>query len=339
MTLIVFLSSRISPLRVDGDLLRQVALGDGGRHLRDVAHLRGQVGGEAVDVVGQVLPRAGDALDVGLSAELSLVADFLRDARDLGGERVELIDHAVDGRADAEELAAHGASLDLEDHLLRQVAAGDGRDDARDLVGRRDEVGDELIDARPSLRPTTPLAGPTEARSCILPSWPTTLPTRTSSPDMCSLRPMMSLRSSPARPRTPSLLVSKRTLKSPCFTDLRTSMSCSTSARLLAESRSHSVTGIGSGAGGEGTLRGLRVLAAWGAVAIAWPFAFVVIGRSPLRSGSEASRAVASASNEQLAWAGHGSRREWKVCANRCLLPRAHFCHGGSAVVRRLQLS
>ena len=139
--------------RVDGDLLREVALRDGRRDLRDVAHLRGQVGGEAVDVVGEVLPRAGDAFDVGLSAELSFVADFLRDARDLGGEGVELIDHAVDGRPDAQELAAHGAPLDLEDHLLREVAAGDGGDDARDLVGRCDEVGDELVERRHSRGP------------------------------------------------------------------------------------------------------------------------------------------------------------------------------------------
>ena len=95
--------------RVDGDLLREVALRDGGRDLRDVAHLGGQVGGEAVDVVGEVLPGPGDAFDVGLPAELPFVADFLRDARDLGGEGVELIDHAVDGRADAQELAAHRA--------------------------------------------------------------------------------------------------------------------------------------------------------------------------------------------------------------------------------------
>ena len=92
--------------RVDRDLLRQVAVGDGGRHLRDAAHLRGQVAGEDVDVVGQVLPRAGDALDVGLSAELALGADFLRDARDLRRERRELIDHDVDGVLQLEDLAA-----------------------------------------------------------------------------------------------------------------------------------------------------------------------------------------------------------------------------------------
>ena len=62
IVLMVFFSSRISPLHVDGDLLGQVAVGDGGRHLGDVAHLAGQVRRHRVDVVGQVLPRAGDAL-------------------------------------------------------------------------------------------------------------------------------------------------------------------------------------------------------------------------------------------------------------------------------------
>ena len=43
IVLIVFFSSSTSPLHVDGDLLRQVAVGDRGRHLGDVAHLAGQV--------------------------------------------------------------------------------------------------------------------------------------------------------------------------------------------------------------------------------------------------------------------------------------------------------
>src|SRR6202012_4308740 len=113
-------------LRVDGDLLREVALGDGRRDLGDVSHLRREVRGEAVDGVREVLPRAADALDVRLTAQLSLVTDFLCDARDFGRERVELIDHAVDGRTDAEEFAANRAALALEDHLLREVSAGGG---------------------------------------------------------------------------------------------------------------------------------------------------------------------------------------------------------------------
>ena len=61
---------------VDGDLLRQVAVGDRGGDLGDVAHLAGQVAGHRVDVVGEVLPRAGDAAHLGLAAELAFGADF-----------------------------------------------------------------------------------------------------------------------------------------------------------------------------------------------------------------------------------------------------------------------
>ena len=57
---------------------------------------RGQVARRAVDVVGQVLPDAGDALDLGLAAELALGADLAGDAGDLGRERAELVDHHVD---------------------------------------------------------------------------------------------------------------------------------------------------------------------------------------------------------------------------------------------------
>ncbi|ABS26438.1 hypothetical protein Anae109_2236 [Anaeromyxobacter sp. Fw109-5] len=131
--------------RVDGDLLREVALGDGGRHLGDVPHLRRQVRGEAVHVVGEVLPGAADALHVGLAAQLPLVAHLLRDARHLRREGVQLIDHRVHGRADAEELAADRTALDVEGHLLGEVALRDRRDDASDLVGGRDEIADELV--------------------------------------------------------------------------------------------------------------------------------------------------------------------------------------------------
>ena len=45
--------------------------------------------GQLVDVVGEVLPRAGDAAHVGLAAELSFGADFLRDARHFRRERAD----------------------------------------------------------------------------------------------------------------------------------------------------------------------------------------------------------------------------------------------------------
>ena len=74
-------------LDVDRDLLRQVAVGDGGRDVGDVADLAGQVAGHEVDAVGEVFPGAGDALDLGLAAELSLGADLAGHARHLGRER------------------------------------------------------------------------------------------------------------------------------------------------------------------------------------------------------------------------------------------------------------
>src|SRR5262249_1326929 len=63
-------------LDVDGDLARQVAAGDGGGHLGDVAHLAGEVRRHGVDVVGEVLPRAADAGHLRLAAELAVAADL-----------------------------------------------------------------------------------------------------------------------------------------------------------------------------------------------------------------------------------------------------------------------
>ena len=83
MVLMVFFSSRISPLHVDGDLPGEVAVGDGRGHLGDVAHLAGEVRGHRVDVVGEVLPGAGDAGHLGLAAELAFGADLARHAASL----------------------------------------------------------------------------------------------------------------------------------------------------------------------------------------------------------------------------------------------------------------
>src|SRR5436309_1968628 len=77
----------------DGDLLRQIAVRDRRRHLRDVANLIGEVRRHRVDGVGQVFPRARNAADVRLTAELPFRSDLARDARDLGRERAKLIDH------------------------------------------------------------------------------------------------------------------------------------------------------------------------------------------------------------------------------------------------------
>ena len=193
-------------LGVDGDLLRQVAARDGRRHLGDVAHLRGEVVGQLVHVVGQIAPDAGGVRDRGLAAQLAVGADLLGHARDLGGERRQLIDHAVDGRPDAQELALDRLTLNLQRHLLREVAGGDGADDARDLGGRLDQIADERVDRSDAGRPAAALLAQ-EARSFIRPSRPTTRSTRTIWLANASLRATTALNSraiSPINPPMPS---------------------------------------------------------------------------------------------------------------------------------------
>jgi hypothetical protein len=53
--------------------------------LVDVADLRRQVAGHEVDVVGQVLPGAGDTGHLRLPAQLSFRADFARHPRHFRG--------------------------------------------------------------------------------------------------------------------------------------------------------------------------------------------------------------------------------------------------------------
>ena len=91
--------------RVDLDRSGQVALGDGGRHLGDGAHLRRQIGGQQIDVAGQILPRAGGAGHVGLAAEAPFDADLARHGRDLIGEGGERRGHVVDGLGQRRDLA------------------------------------------------------------------------------------------------------------------------------------------------------------------------------------------------------------------------------------------
>jgi len=133
-------------LHVDGDLLGQVAVGDGCGDLGDVADLVGEVAGHGVDAVGEVFPGARHAGNLSLTAELAFGADLTRDATDLGRERPQLVDHRVDRGADAQELALDRLALDLERHLLGQVALGDGHDDAGHFGCRPDQVVDQQVD-------------------------------------------------------------------------------------------------------------------------------------------------------------------------------------------------
>src|SRR5208282_3527846 len=113
--------------------LLELAVGDRGHDLDDTADLGGQVARHEVDVVGQVLPDSRDALDQGLATQLAFGADLASHAGDLGGKRVQLIDHRIDGVFELEDFA-----FDIDRDLFRQVAAGDGRrhlGDVADLAG------------------------------------------------------------------------------------------------------------------------------------------------------------------------------------------------------------
>src|SRR5207248_2357235 len=119
---------------VHGDFLGEVAARDRGCDVGDVADLSGQVRGHEVDVVGEVLPGAGDAGNHARPAAVAFGADFARHTRHFGGERVQLVHHGVDGFLQLQNLAAH-----VDRDLLRQVAIGD-RDgdlgDVADLAGQ-----------------------------------------------------------------------------------------------------------------------------------------------------------------------------------------------------------
>src|SRR6185312_13882286 len=123
------------------DLAREVAVGDRDRDLGDVAHLPGQVRGHRVDVVGEVLPRAGDAGHLRLSAQLAFGAVLAGDARHLRGEGVQLIDHRVDGVIQLENLA-----FDVDRDLARQVAAGDRRRNVGDVADLAGQVRGHRVD-------------------------------------------------------------------------------------------------------------------------------------------------------------------------------------------------
>src|SRR5262249_8299646 len=106
---------------IDGDLLGEITVCNGGGDLGNVAHLRGQVAGHRVGAVVGGLSGAGEGAHRCLTAKTALGADLTRDTRHLGSEGVELVDHRVDGFLELQDLAA-----DVDRDLLGQVAACNG---------------------------------------------------------------------------------------------------------------------------------------------------------------------------------------------------------------------
>src|SRR5439155_1325526 len=127
---------------IDGDLAREVAVGDGGGHFGDVANLAGEIAAHQFDAVGEVLPGAGHAGHLRLAAELALGADFARHARHFAGERVELVHHGVERFLELKDFTAH-----IHRDLLRQVALRDGGGDFRDVADLASQIARHRVDA------------------------------------------------------------------------------------------------------------------------------------------------------------------------------------------------
>jgi hypothetical protein len=150
-------------LDVDRDLLAEVAVRDRGRDLGDVADLVGQVRRHEVHRVGEVFPGARDAGHCRLAPELPFRTHFSGHARHLVGKARQLIHHRVNGRTDRGELSLDRPALDLERHLLAQVALGDRDDHARDLGRGAHEVVDQAVDGID--RPAPGALGTLQART------------------------------------------------------------------------------------------------------------------------------------------------------------------------------
>ena len=133
---------------------RQIALGHGRRDFRDGAHLIGEIGGEQVDVAGEILPGSGGAGHVRLAAEPSFDADFASDVGHLIGEGGQRVGHVVDGFGQRRDFA-----FGFDGEFLAQVAVGHGGHhfhDAADLVG---QVGGHEVDVVGEILPGAGDAG------------------------------------------------------------------------------------------------------------------------------------------------------------------------------------
>jgi hypothetical protein len=103
---------------------RQIALGHGGGHIRDGAHLRSEIRRQLVHVVSKIAPDAGRTGHARLAAEFAFDADFARHGRHLIREDRQRIDHFVDGVGELGDFA-----LRLKDQFAFEISVRHGGDD------------------------------------------------------------------------------------------------------------------------------------------------------------------------------------------------------------------
>ena len=85
----------------------QIPVRNGGHDFHDAADLLSEVRRHDIDGVGKILPRAGYAGHLGLTAEPPFRSHFAGDTGDLAGKTIQLIHHGIDGVLQFENFALH----------------------------------------------------------------------------------------------------------------------------------------------------------------------------------------------------------------------------------------
>ena len=124
ISLMLSFKRRDFALRIHLDGPRQVAFGHGRRDVGDRAHLGGQIGGQLIDVVGQIFPGSGRAGHAGLAAQFAFDTHFARHRGHLIGKRRQRINHAVDRVGQLGDFA-----FGFDQQFAFQVAVGHRRHD------------------------------------------------------------------------------------------------------------------------------------------------------------------------------------------------------------------
>src|SRR5207248_2981501 len=107
-----------------------------------------EVAGHGVHRFREIPPRAADAFHVGLTAEFSFRTHFARHARYFRGERVELVDHRVDGVFQLENFSARVYS-----NFARQIALGHGGGHAGDVTHLVGKIAGHRVDRLGQIAP------------------------------------------------------------------------------------------------------------------------------------------------------------------------------------------
>ena len=135
---------------IDGDVTRQVAFGHSRCDVGDITNLGRKVSRHTVDVIGKILPYAGNTGDARLSTQLAFGADLARHTGNFCRKRVESVDHRVDGVLELEDF-----TLGFDRDFARQIAVGDRRRDQRDIAHLAGEVRAHPVDVLGEIFPNT----------------------------------------------------------------------------------------------------------------------------------------------------------------------------------------